>query len=149
MSEREVRPIDILLADDNEDDIIMIRDAFQDAKLINIVADVRDGEEAIDYLKRQGKHTDAKPVGLLLLDINMPRKNGFEVLHEVKNDPKLKHLPVIMLTTSDREEDIKKSYEEGACSFITKPVSFNKFSEVIKEFSFYWALISRIPEDGR
>src|SRR5580700_5310890 len=82
---------------------------------------------------------------IIMLDINMPKKNGFQVLEELKKDPRFDYIPVVMLTTSEREEDIVKSYKEGACSYITKPVSFNNFSKVIEQFSLYWGLIAKIP----
>ena len=110
---------------------------------------MRDGEEALSYLRRKDKYQYAQRPGLILLDINMPRKNGFEVLHEMKADPGLSHIPVIMLTTSESEADVVKSYAKGACSFITKPMNFDKFGEVIKQFAVYWALVSRIPNPER
>ena len=106
-------------------------------------------EEALAYLRRQGEYQNARMPGLILLDINMPRKNGFEVLNEMKADPALVHIPVIMLTTSDNEADVVKSYAKGACSFITKPMDFDKFGEVVKQFALYWALVSRVPNPAR
>lgn len=141
----ECQPITILLAEDNDDDIVLIREAFGHGKLVNVLEVVKDGEEALAYLRRQGKYLDAELPGLLLLDINMPKKSGLEVLHEVKADPALRHLPVIMLTTSRREEDVIASYAEGACTFIPKPVEFGKLAEVVKHFELYWALVARIP----
>jgi len=137
--------IEILLVDDNDDDAVLIQEAFAEAKLLNVVSRAVDGEEALDYLSRRGKYGSATLPGLVLLDINMPKKNGFEVLHEMKSDPLLKHVPVVMLTTSGRDEDIVKSYGKGVCSFITKPVSFNEFNELAARFSFYWALVAKIP----
>jgi len=138
-------PMEILLVEDNEDDILLEQEALADAKLVNLLSVVRDGEEALAYLRRQGKYQNARVPGLILLDINMPKKNGFEVLSEVKADPALMHIPVVMLTTSDSEADIVKSYARGACSFITKPMDFDKFRDVIRQFALYWALVSRIP----
>lgn len=143
------QPMGILLVEDNEDDILLEEEALTDAKLVNLMYVVRDGEEAMAYLRRQGKYKDAQMPGLILLDINMPKKNGFEVLKEIKEDPALMHLPVVMLTTSDREADIVKSYAKGACSFITKPMDFDKFKDVAKQFALYWALVSRIPSSER
>jgi CheY-like chemotaxis protein len=139
------RPIEILLVEDNDDDIIMTLEAFQDAKLVNVVRVLRDGEEALAYLRREASLGSAASPGLVLLDINMPKKGGFEVLDEMKHDPSLQHIPVIMLTTSTREEDVAKSYASGACSYISKPVTMEQFSELAKQFSLYWALVSRIP----
>ena len=138
-------PMEILLVEDNEDDILLEQEALADAKLVNLMSVVRDGEEALAYLRRQGAYQNARVPGLILLDINMPKKNGFEVLNEIKADPALMHIPVVMLTTSDNEADIIKSYARGACSFITKPMDFDKFRDVIRQFALYWALVSRIP----
>ena len=138
-------PMEILLVEDNEDDILLEQEALADAKLVNLMCVVRDGEEALAYVRRQGKYQNARLPGLILLDINMPKKNGFEVLNEMKADPALVHIPVVMLTTSDREADIVKSYARGACSFITKPMDFDKFRDVIRQFALYWALVSRVP----
>jgi len=143
------QPMEILLVEDNEDDIVLEQEAIADAKLVNLMHVVRDGEEALSYLRRQGQYQDAQRPGLILLDINMPRKNGFEVLNEMKADAALMHIPVVMLTTSDNEADVVKSYAKGACSFITKPMDFDKFGEVVKQFAIYWALVSRIPNPER
>src|SRR5215213_11886977 len=130
-----IQPMEILLVEDNEDDILLEQEALAEANLINLMHVVRDGEEALSYLRRKDKYQYAQRPGLILLDINMPRKNGFEVLHEMKADPALSHIPVIMLTTSESEADVVKSYAKGACSFITKPMNFDKFGEVIKQFA--------------
>ncbi|MBI2534252.1 MAG: response regulator [Deltaproteobacteria bacterium] len=143
------QPLEILLVEDNEDDIVLEREALADAKLVNLMSVVRDGEEAMAFLRREGRYQDAQVPGLILLDINMPRKNGFEVLNELKADPALVHIPVVMLTTSDSEADIVKSYAKGACSYITKPMDFDKFREVAKQFALYWALVARIPSHAR
>ena len=143
------QPMEILLVEDNEDDIVLEQEALAEAKLVNLMHVVRDGEAALTYLRRQGEFQYAQRPGLILLDINMPRKNGFEVLNEIKADAALMHIPVIMLTTSDNEADVVKSYAQGACSFITKPMDFDKFSEVVKQFALYWALVSRIPNRHR
>lgn len=143
------QPMDILLVEDNEDDILLEQEALADAKLVNLMYVVRDGEEAMAYLRRQGKYQNAQMPGLILLDINMPKKNGFEVLNEIKTDPALMHMPVVMLTTSDSESDIVKSYAKGACSFITKPMDFDKLRDVARQFALYWALIARVPSTER
>jgi len=141
----DTKPVEILLVEDNEDDVVMTREAFDAANLINIVQVVKDGEEAMAYLRRQGPYKEAKQPGLILLDISMPKKDGLQCLKEIKADPALRHLPVIMLTTSSREEDIVKSYSAGACSYISKPVRFQNFHEVVKAFKLYWSLVSKIP----
>ncbi len=137
--------VEILLAEDNDDDILLIQESFADAKVVNVLNVVRDGEEAMAYLRREGEYQDAVMPGLLLLDINMPKKNGFEVLREIKADPSLRHLPVVMLTTSQNETDVVRSYSEGACSYIMKPAKFEELRRVVKRFALYWALVVRIP----
>ncbi len=143
------QPVEILLVEDNEDDIVLTQEAFTEAKLVNVINTVRDGEEALAYLRREGKYKVARLPGLILLDINMPKKNGFEVLEAMKADLALRSLPVIMLTTSDREEDIVRSYADGACSYIRKPVDLDRFIDVVKQFELYWTLVSKIPSSGR
>jgi CheY-like chemotaxis protein len=138
-------PLELLLVEDNDDDIVLIEDAFAEAKLMNVIFAVRDGEEALAYLRQEGQYTHRRRPGLVLLDINMPKKNGFEVLEAIKADPRLRTLPVIMLTTSDREEDVVRSYNDGASSYIRKPITLEQFARVIKGFELYWTLVSRIP----
>ena len=145
----DTQPIKILLVEDNEDDILLEQEALSEAKLVNLMHVVRDGEEAMAYLRCEGDYQNARMPGLILLDINMPKKNGFEVLNEIKADPVLRHIPVVMLTTSESESDVVKSYAKGACSFITKPMDFDKFGEVVKQFALYWALVSRVPNPAR
>ena len=142
-------PIEILVVDDNDDDVLIIQEAFTQEKLVNVLQVVRDGEEALAYLRRQGKYHDAGQPGLVLLDINMPKKDGLEVLKEIKQDASLRHIPVVMLTTSSRDEDVIRSYSGGACSYITKPVMVEKLREVLKQFELYWALVSKIPARRR
>ena len=137
--------IEILLVEDNDDDIVLIREAFTNANFLNLVNGVKDGVEAMAYLRREGEYKDKNLPGLVLLDINMPKKDGFEVLEEMKADPLLKQIPVIMLTCSKREEDVVRAYDGGACSFITKPVSFDAFQEMVGRFSLYWTLVATIP----
>ena len=140
--------VEILLVEDNEDDMIIIQEVFADMELTAIISTVRDGEEALAYLRREGKYKVARVPDVVLLDINMPKKNGFEVLEEMKKDPRLQSLPVIMLTTSHREEDVVRSYEKGACSYIQKPVDLDRFKKLIKQFEHYWTGVSRIPNSG-
>ncbi len=139
------QPIHILLAEDSEDDIFVIRKAFKEGRLLNAIDVVKDGEAALAFLRRQEGYQHAKFPGLMLLDIRMPKKDGFEVLKEIKSDPALKHLPVIILTTSKQEEDVVKSYAGGACSFVVKPVGFTQFQEMVRQFELYWALVARVP----
>ncbi|HVR73706.1 MAG TPA: response regulator [Planctomycetota bacterium] len=135
----------LLLVEDNEDDIVLAHEALQDANLINRIEVVRDGEAALAFLRQKGAYSESEPVGLVLCDINMPKKNGFELLQEMKRDHALCHIPVIMLTVSEREEDVLKAYSFGACSYIRKPVTFSKFAETMKHFAIYWALVATLP----
>ncbi|WP_428565494.1 MAG: response regulator [Solidesulfovibrio sp. DCME] len=139
----------ILLADDDEDDVILIRDSFQKAKLSNALHVVEDGVELMDYLKRRGAYADpaqAPRPDIILLDLNMPRMDGREALKEIKNDPALKEIPVIILTTSQTHADILRSYQDGANCFITKPVTFQSMCEVVSKFGEYWFQIVRLPD---
>lgn len=138
-------PFDILIAEDNEDDILLIQEAFSESHLIDRIAVVRDGEEALAYLRGEARFRQTSLPGLLLLDINMPKKNGLEVLAEIKADRRFRPLPVIMLTVSERDEDILRSFEQGACSYIRKPVTLTSFIAVVKEFERYWSFVSKIP----
>lgn len=142
-------PVELLLVEDNEDDIVLIEEAFTEAKLMNVVFKVRDGEEALSYLRQEGQYKHVRRPGLVLLDINMPKKNGFEVLQAMKADPLLQTLPVVMLTTSDRDDDVVRSYTDGACSYIRKPMSLAQFVQVVKDFELYWTMVSRVPPAQR
>lgn len=139
------QPVEILLVEDNEDDVVIIQEAFAESRLVNVINTVSDGEEALAYLWREGKYKVACIPDIVLLDINMPKKNGFEVMQAMKADPRLRTLPVIMLTMSDRDEDVIRSYANGACSYIRKPVELDQFHTVIKQFELYWTTISIIP----
>jgi CheY-like chemotaxis protein len=139
------QPVEILLVEDNEDDAVIIQEVFADMRLATLINVVRDGEEALAYLQRTGKYKVVRRPDIVLLDINMPKKNGFEVLEEIKKDPRLQSLPVIMLTTSHREEDIVRSYAKGACSYIHKLVDLDQFKHLIMQFEHYWTGVSRIP----
>ena len=142
------RRITILLADDSEDDRLMTRYALTESSVINDVREVEDGEQLMDYLHRRGPYADpslSPRPGVILLDLNMPRKSGQEALAEIKADPLLRRIPVIVLTTSADEEDIVRSYEMGVSSFITKPVTFPALVEVMTAFGKYWIEIVAIP----
>jgi CheY-like chemotaxis protein len=135
--------VDILLAEDNPDDIEITKRAFKEAKLVNHLYIVRDGQEAVDFLYHKGPYQEVKdaPVpGLILLDINMPKLNGLEVLKKIKEDKALNKIPIIMLTVSRRDEDIVKSYSYGCNSFLQKPVDFENFVDLVKEIGFYWGV---------
>ena len=140
--------ITILLADDDEDDRLMTRDALREARLHNDLRTVVDGVELLEYLRREGAYAQpgaAPEAGLVLLDLNMPRMDGREALREIKRDPSLQTLPVVVLTTSKAEEDIVRTYELGVNSFISKPVTFLGLVEVMKAFSRYWLEIVDLP----
>lgn len=141
------KTVTILLADDDPDDRLLVREAFEENHLLNVVDTVEDGEELMDYLYRRGKFTEiaARP-SLILLDLNMPRKSGLEALREIKEDPKLRRLPVVILTTSKAEEDIIRSYDLGVNSFIVKPVTFEALVELIKDLDKYWFQIVELPK---
>lgn len=148
---RPPKPITILMADDDADDRMMTREAFQESRVANDLHFVEDGEELMDYLKRRGKFSDpalSPRPGLILLDLNMPRKDGREALAEIKADPSLKQIRVIVLTTSKAEEDIFRSYDLSAASYITKPVTFESLVEVIKALGKYWLEIVELPTEG-
>ena len=141
------KPITILMADDDPDDRLLVQEAFEENRLMNELATVEDGEELMDFLHRRGKFVDTTiSPGLILLDLNMPRKSGLEALREIKADQKLRRLPVVILTTSKAEEDIIRSYDLGVNSFIVKPVTFEALVELIKEIDKYWFQIVELPK---
>ena len=142
------RAITILLADDDEDDRKLAQDALVESRLANDLHTVEDGEELMDYLLRRGKYAalaDSPRPGLILLDLNMPKKDGREALREIKADPSLRQIPVVVLTTSKAEEDIYRTYDLGANSFITKPVMFESLVKVMRELGTYWFEIVELP----
>lgn len=143
----ETKPIDILLVDDSEDDVVIAQRAFKKGRILNNLYIARSGQEALDFIYHEGKYKDETipTPGLILLDINMPNMNGFQVLEKLKADPKYRIIPVIMLTISDRDEDIVRSYTNGAVSYITKPIGFEAFVKIIEQFEIYWAMVSKVP----
>ncbi len=138
-------PFPILLADDDPDDRLLTRRAFEQARLRNRLVTVSDGAELMDFLHRRGDHADAPRPGLILLDLAMPRKTGLEALAEIKTDPNLRSIPVVVLTTSRAEEDVVGSYDMGAASFISKPVTFQGLVEAVAVFSRYWVELVETP----
>ncbi len=143
------KSITILMADDDEDDRLMAKEALDEARLINDVRFVEDGEELMDYLYSRGNFkdpADSPRPGLILLDLNMPKKDGREALKDIKADPELKKIPIVILTTSKAEEDICRTYDLGVNSFITKPVSFEGLVEIMKALTNYWFDIVRLPD---
>ncbi len=139
-------PLTILLADDDPDDRLLVREAFEENHLLNPLETVEDGEELMDYLFKRGKFTEtAVRPSLILLDLNMPRKSGIEALQEIKSDASLRTIPVIVLTTSKAEEDILRTYDLGVNSFIVKPVTFESLVDLVKELGRYWFQLVELP----
>jgi len=138
--------VEILLVEDNPDHAELTRWALENGNVANQVHWVKDGQEAVDYLLKKGSYANVRRPGLILLDIKLPKLSGLEVLKKIKEDEELRVIPVIMLTTSDRDEEALKCYNAGANSFITKPVKFSEFSEKIKALKFYWLLTNRGPK---
>ena len=141
-----MRPIEILLVEDNEGDVRLTREALNEAKVRNNLAVVRDGEEALNYLRRPGAEGIEPPrPDLILLDLNLPKKDGREVLAELKSDPRLRRLPVVVLTTSSSEKDILESYDLHANCYITKPVDLDQFINVVTHIEDFWLTIVKLP----
>jgi len=138
-------PIEILLVEDNEGDILLTKEAFKESKLHNNLSIVKDGVEALTFLKAEGNYSDAPRPDIILLDLNLPKKTGVEVLKEIKNNPELKTIPVVILTCSRNEDDIWETYERQANCYITKPVDFNKFINVIQSLNNFWLDIVKLP----
>jgi len=148
---RKSKPIAILMAEDDPDDRLMTKEALSECRLANELRFVDDGEELLDYLYRRGNYHDpelAPRPGIILLDLNMPRKDGREALKDIKTDPELRRIPIVVLTTSKAEEDILRSYNLGANSFITKPVSFEGLVNVIITLGKYWFEIVELPPNS-
>ena len=148
MNER-ARPITVLCAEDDEDDRLLVQDAWEEGRLANELRFVEDGEELMEYLQRRGRYAapaSAPRPGLILLDLNMPRKDGREALEEIRADPELRRIPVIVLTTSKAEEDILRSYDLGVNSFITKPVTFDSMVAILQAVGRYWFEIVELPQ---
>lgn len=144
----EAMPITILMADDDSDDRRLTQEALTESRLMNPMVFVENGEELMDYLRHHGKyappHAPARP-GLILLDLNMPRKDGRSVLKELKNDPDLRTIPVVVLTTSKADEDVYKSYDLGVNSYIVKPVTFEALVDILQTLEKYWFQIVQLP----
>ena len=141
----------ILMADDDEDDRDLARDALLEARVINPLRFVRDGQDLMDYLRHEGEYgdgADAPRPGIILLDLNMPKKNGREALAEIKADAELRRIPIIVLTTSSDEQDVLSTYDLGANSYITKPVTFGGLVEVMRAWGRYWFEIVDLPANG-
>jgi len=139
------RPIEILLVEDNPGDVRLTREIFKAARIRNIIHTVEDGVEAMEYLRNQGKYADAAKPDLILLDLNLPRKDGREVLAEIKMDDELKRIPVVVLTISKAEEDILKTYSLHANCYITKPVDLDQFIKVVASIEDFWLSVVKLP----
>lgn len=140
-------PIEILLVEDNPGDVQLTRKAFKDAGLVNNLNVVNDGVAAMEYLRQEGEYAEATRPDMVLLDLNLPRKDGEEVLTEIKEDPDLKRIPVVILTSSDAEEDMIKSYNEHANAYLTKPVDFQGFLNVVQRVEGFWISVVEFPPD--
>lgn len=142
---RGVRPIEILMVEDNPGDVRLTREAMKDAKVSNTLRVVEDGVAALDFLYQRGDYGDAPRPDLILLDLNLPKKNGREVLEEIKQDARLKTIPVVILTTSQAEEDVVRAYSLHANCYITKPVDFAQFTKIVRTIEDFWLSIVTLP----
>ncbi|HEV3238413.1 MAG TPA: response regulator [Gemmataceae bacterium] len=149
MNPKELQPVEILQVEDSPTDVLLTKEALEYSKVVNNLHTVPDGVEALAFLRREGKHKDAPRPGLILLDLNLPKKDGREVLAEIKSDEKLKRIPVVVLTTSKSGVDILKAYGLHANCYIVKPVDFEKFAEVVRTIENFWFSMVTLPgEEG-
>ena len=145
MMSTAMEPVGILLAEDNPGDARLVEEALKENKLTNTLNVVHDGVEAMAYLRREGKHADAPKPDLILLDLNMPRKDGREVLAEIKQDETLRRIPVVVLTSSESEQDLLTSYDLHVNAYVTKPLNLDRFIEVVKALENFWLCIVKLP----
>ncbi|GGT89389.1 response regulator [Actinomadura citrea] len=145
MTSTAVQPITVLLVEDDPGDELMTREAFEHNKVGNTLQVVRDGAEALDFLYKRGDHAGAPRPDLVLLDLNLPKRDGREVLEEIKSDPELASIPVVVLTTSSAEEDILRSYKLHANAYVTKPVDFDQFIKAIRQIDDFFVTVVRLP----
>ena len=145
MTADESQPIRVLLVEDDPGDVVLIEEAFEENKVRNELSSVSDGVDALRFLRREGEFADAPRPDLILLDLNLPRKDGREVLAEIKTDPELRSIPVVVLTTSKAEEDILRSYDLHANAYVTKPVDFNRFIEVVRQIDEFFVTVVKLP----
>ncbi|HEX8463635.1 MAG TPA: response regulator [Abditibacterium sp.] len=146
LSSQGSRPVDILLVEDSPTDVLLAQEALEEAKVLNTLHVVSDGVEAMQYLRREAPFQDATRPDLVLLDLNLPRKDGREVLAEIKADAKLKTIPVVVLTTSKAEEDILRAYGLHANCYVAKPVDFDRFALVVKAIENFWFTVVSLPQ---
>jgi CheY-like chemotaxis protein len=139
------QPIEVLLVEDDPGDVLLVREAFEDNKLLNTLNVVSDGERALAYLRREGENAEVARPDLVLLDLNLPRKDGREVLAEVKGDPALRTIPVVVLTTSEAEGDVLRSYDLHANAYVTKPVDFERFVSIVRQIDDFFVSVVRLP----
>jgi CheY-like chemotaxis protein len=144
-----LKPIEVLLVDDDPGDVVLTTEAFEHNKVNNRLSVVADGVEALQFLRREPPYEDARLPDLILLDLNLPRKDGREVLAEVKADATLRRIPVVVLTTSKAEEDILRSYDLHANAYVTKPVDFDRFIEVVRQIDEFFVSVVKLPPRGR
>jgi CheY-like chemotaxis protein len=142
-----LQPVEVLLVEDDPGDELMTREAFEDNKIGNTLHVAHDGEEALDFLYRRGAHADAPSVDLILLDLNLPKYDGRQVLEKIKSDPELTHVPVVILTTSASEEDILRSYKLHANAYVTKPVDVNQFIAAVRQIDDFFLSVVRLPRN--
>ena len=142
-------PIEILLVEDNPGDERLTREALKEGKVYNNLHWVKDGVDALDFLHQRGKHKDAPRPDIILLDLNLPKKDGREVLQEIKSDAELRRIPVVVLTTSKAEEDVLRTYDLHAHSYVTKPVDLEKFMVVVKTIDSFWLTVVTLPPNGK
>ncbi len=139
------QPIEILLVEDDPGDVLMTREAFEDYKIANRLTVVSNGEDAMAYLRRRGRFTEAATPDLVLLDLNLPRRNGREVLADIKGDPSLRRIPVVILTTSEAEEDVIAAYDLHANAYVRKPVDFEQFVSAVRAIDDFFITVVRLP----
>ncbi len=140
-----LQPVEVLLIEDDPGDELMTREAFEENKIGNTLHVARDGEEALDFLYRRGAHADAPSIDLILLDLNLPKYDGRQVLEQIKSDPDLTHVPVVILTTSSSEEDMLRSYKLHANAYVTKPVDVNQFISAVRQIDDFFLSVVRLP----
>jgi CheY-like chemotaxis protein len=139
------KSLQVLLVEDNEGDVRLIKEAFNESKIDKIFSVAKDGEDALNYLYKRGKYAESIRPDIILLDINLPKKNGFEVLENIKNHPDLKRIPVIMLSSSSSEDHISKSYDLSANCYVTKPVDFDEYTHTVKVIEDFWFQMAKLP----
>ena len=140
-----VVPIDILLVEDSPSDVLLTREALRDARIANDLSVARDGEEAMEYLRQEGVHADKGRPDIVILDLNLPRMDGREVLREIKSDESLRRIPVVVLTTSSSDQDVGECYDSHANCFLTKPIDFEEFIDVVRSMEHFWISVVRLP----